>query len=145
FNRMDAVLSPDFVFYFDPNNVGDYVGDYIIPVSWTKTEMMSAVRNMFNLAYSINLEIPILTQGEDAFGKPDEGDTTFTKTNVTVDLLLMVDEYNGFQVTGFCDFEFTKDGSGNWPITIWWDRTASALLTKDIPIPSLGKIFALFY
>jgi len=103
---------------------------------------MSAIRNMFNLAYSIYLQIPILGQGEDAFGKPGEGDTTFAKVNVTVDLLVMVDESNGFQVTGFCHFEFTKDGSGNWPITIWWDRTLSALLS---PMPtSLGSILALF-
>ena len=142
-NRMDAVLSPDFTFYFDPEDVGEFVGDYEIPLSWTKTEMMSAITNLFNQAYSIDLEIPILTQGEDAFGKPDKGDTAFTRTNVTVDLLLMVDEQNGFQVTGFCDFEFGKDGSGNWPITIWWDRTLSGLMTTS-PV-SLGAVFALFY
>ncbi len=141
--RMDAVLSPDFVFYFDPENVGDYVGDYEIPVFWTKTEMMSAVRNMFNQAHSIALQIPILYGGEDAFGKPDEGETTFTRTNVSVNLLVMVDESEGYQAAGFCHFEFTKDGSGNWPITIWWDRTAMVLLTTGAT--SLGEIFALFY
>jgi len=118
-NRMDAVLSPNFTFYFDPEDVGDYVGDYEIPVSWTKTAMMTAIEHLFNQAYSINLEIPILDEGEDAFGKPGEGDTTFIRTNVSVNLLVMVDEYSGYQATGFCDFEFTKDGSGNWPITVW--------------------------
>ena len=141
-NRMDAVLSPDFVFYFDPEDVGDYVGDYEIPVSWTKTEMMSAIRNMFNQAHSIALHIPILYGGEDAFGKPDEGDTTFIRTNVTVDLLVMIDESNGYQAQGFCDFEFTKDGSGNWPITTWWDKTGGALLSP-MPTP-LGIILAMF-
>lgn len=141
-DRMDAVLSPDFTFYFDPDDVGDYVGDYEIPVSWTKTEMMSAITNLFNQAYSIALQIPTLRQGEDAFGKPGEGDTTFTKTNVTVDLRVMIDESSGYQATGFCDFEFTKDGSGNWPITIWWDRTGGALL-NPMPTP-LGIILALF-
>ncbi len=141
-NRMDAVLSPDFVFYFDPDDVGTFVGDYEIPVSWTKTEMMSAIRNMFNQAHSIALHIPILYGGEDAFGKPDEGDTTFIRTNVTVDLLVMIDESNGYQAQGFCDFEFTKDGSGNWPITTWWDKTGGALLSP-MPTP-LGIILAMF-
>ncbi len=142
-NRMDAVLSPNFIFYFDPEDVGDYVGYYEIPVFWTKTELMSAVRNMFNQAYSIELQIPILDESEDAFGKPGEGDTAFTRINVYVNLLLMVDESNGYQAQGFCDFEFGKDGSGNWPITIWWDRTVMVLMTTS-PV-SLGKILAFFY
>ncbi len=141
--RMDAVLSPNFVFYFDPEDVGDYVGDYEIPISWTKTEMMTAIEHLFNQAYSINLEIPILDEGEDAFGKPDEGDTTFAKSNVPLTLTVLKDATDGYQAQGFCDFEFGKDDSGNWPMTTWWDRTASALLAIQ-PAP-LGIILALFY
>ncbi len=141
--RVNNALSSNFIFYFDHDDVGDYVGYYKIPVSWTRTEMMSAVRNMFDQAYNIDLQIPILRQGEDAFGKPDEGDTTFAKSNVPLTLTVLKDATDGYQAQGFCDFEFGKGGSGNWLMTTWRDKTGSVLL--GIQAATLGTIFALFY
>lgn len=124
-DKYKLVLDPQYVFYFDPEDVHTWVGDYQIPTSWTYEEDWEATNNMFNLAYSIALEIPILTQGEEYFGTPGEEDTKFTRNNVTINLLLMVDEINGFQAAGFCDFEFIKNENGEWHLSVWTDRTAS--------------------
>lgn len=124
-DKYKLVLDPQYVFYFDPEDVGTWVEDYQIPTSWTYEEDWRATNNMFNLAHSIALEIPILGLGEEYFGTPADDDTVFFKTNVTIDLLLMVDQINGFQANGFCDFEFTKNENGEWHLCVWWDRTAS--------------------
>lgn len=124
-DKYKLVLDPQYVFYFDPEDVGTWVGDYQIPTSWTYEEDWVATNNMFNLAHSIALEIPILGLGEEYFGTPADDDTVFPKNNVTIDLLLMVDQINGFQAHGFCDFEFIKNENGEWHLSVWTDRTAS--------------------
>ncbi len=124
-DKYKLVLDPQYVFYFDPEDVGTWVGDYQIPTSWTYEEDWRATKNMFNLAHSIALDIPILNQGEEYFGTPADDATVFPRNNVTINLLLMVDESNGFQATGFCDFEFAKNENGEWHLIVWWDRTAS--------------------
>ena len=141
--RVNNALSSNFIFYFDHDDVGTYVGDYVIPVSWTKTEMMSAVRNMFNQAYSIELQIPILDDGEGAFGKPNEGDTSFSKNDISINLLVMVDATNGYIVDDLCNFEFHKDETSKWNVAIWWDRYSFNLLAN--PPPSLGLLLAFYY
>jgi hypothetical protein len=48
-------LSPDFVFYFDPNDVGQNPPGsiYVIPESWSYTEFWLVARNMFNKTYTV--------------------------------------------------------------------------------------------
>lgn len=116
-------LSEYFTFYFDPNDVGDDVGGYIIPETWDYYEETDAVKNMFDLAYSIRLTID--TAG---LGEPGPDDNIYTADNVYIDLLLMVDSLNGYQASGFVDFEFVvegEDASGNkiWRVKNWWDHT----------------------
>jgi hypothetical protein len=78
---------------------------------------------MFNRAYSINLSIPTRRVGEPA---PEE--TTYEAVNITISLLVMIDELTGFIAdSGYCNFEFEKyqneQSEDRWRLTKWWDRT----------------------
>jgi hypothetical protein len=139
---LDLIIADDFIFYFDHDDIGDVVGGYTIPAYWGRGEFMQVINNMFNQAYSIDFRIPILGQGEDAFGKPAEGDTTFTKDNVTISLTVMVDPTNGYIATGFCDFAFSKGSDGFWRLSEWRDHNAKLLCTSQ---SSFGHILALFH
>ncbi|UCH78401.1 MAG: hypothetical protein JSU81_00185 [Candidatus Coatesbacteria bacterium] len=120
-------LSPSFVFYFDPNDVGQSPPgkQYVIPESWSYTEDWDATRNMFNQAHSISLLIK-----KDKVGQPEPEATVYRADNVIIDLLVMVDELNGFQAgeTGYCNYQFESyEGAGGkklWRLRTWWDRTA---------------------
>jgi hypothetical protein len=123
-DKYKQVLDLTYVFYFKPDDIGQDVGGYIIPTFWTYDEDWQATNNMFNQAYSIDFKIPTLIQGEDAFGKPAEEDTTFLKSNVNISLTLMVDSSNGYIATGYCDFKFVKNENGEWHLSEWRDHTA---------------------
>jgi hypothetical protein len=119
-------LSPNFVFYFDPRDVGQSPpgSQYQIPESWSYTEDWGATRNMFNLAHSISLSIT--TTG---IGEPEPEETTYEAVNITISLLVMIDELNGFIADGgYCNFEFEKyqneQSQNRWRLTNWWDRTS---------------------
>ena len=100
---LDGVLSKGFVFYFDPDDVGQHPpgGGYIIPESWSRAEFTGAVSNMFKKAYSVSLSIPTASVGE-----PDPNETTYDAENINIKLLVMVDELNGYIAdNGYCNFE----------------------------------------
>jgi hypothetical protein len=119
-----ACLSPNFTFYFDPNNIGEDVDGYIIPDSWGYDDEVDAIANMFDNAYDIDLTIVTAN-----IGKPDPSDEGFSAPNVAIDLLVMVDPTNGFQAEGPVDFDFEsypnpEDPSKKlWRVRKWWDRT----------------------
>jgi hypothetical protein len=152
FNRRDinllkAMLSEDFVFYFDPDDVGQTPpgGMYRIPESWSYIEFWMAVKRMFTTAYSISLTVPAAGVGE-----PDPEATTYRAENIRLRILVMIDDVNGFLVDrGYCNFEFEKyrseGGAYYWRLTEWWDNTAVCYDANlgTIP-PSLGKILAMF-
>jgi hypothetical protein len=123
-DKYKEVLDSTYVFYFDPDDIGDKVGDYTIPSLWTYDEDWRATNNMFNQAYSIEFKIPILDQGESAFGKPGDTDTTYAKNNVTISFTLMVDPTSGYIAQGICDFSFVKNDNGQWHLSVWKDHTA---------------------
>jgi hypothetical protein len=120
-------LSPDFVFYFDPRDVGGTPPgkpNIIIPESWSYTEDWGATYNMFQKAYSIDLKIPTSRIPE-----PEPEEKTFLVENITISLLVMVDELNGFIANqGYCNFEFEKykneQNEDRWRLIHWWDRTS---------------------
>jgi hypothetical protein len=120
-------LSPDFVFYFDPRDVGGSPPgkpNIIIPESWSYTEDWDATYNMFEGAYSIDLKIPTSRVPE-----PEPEEKTFLVENINISLLVMVDELNGFIADkGYCNFEFEKykneQGEDRWHLIRWWDRTS---------------------
>jgi hypothetical protein len=147
-NLLKAMLSSNFVFYFDPRDVGSSPPGkpYIIPVSWSYTEHVQASENMFNQAYRIDLSI-----NTGRVGTPGENETTYRADNVTLSLLVMVDDLNGFIVnTGYCNFEFERyesaGGKKYWRLTGWWDRTSQGYDEYPGASPSsLGRVLAMYY
>jgi hypothetical protein len=147
-NLLKAMLSTNFVFYFDPRDVGQSPpgSQYEIPESWSYAEFRQAINNMFDKAYSINLSIPT-----GRVGTPGENETTYKAENVTISLLVMIDELNGFIANaGYCNFEFerytTKEGKKYWRLTGWWDRTSEFFDAYPGVAPSsLGRVLSLYY
>ena len=153
FNRCDinllkAMLSEDFVFYFDPDDVGQNppgVPNYTIPESWTYKEFITCVGKLFRKAYSVNLTI---TTGN--VGEPAPEATTYKAENISIKLLVMVDEVNGFIAdTGYCDFEFERydgeEGRKFWRLTKWWDWTACSYDGYPGTEPtSVGRVLAMY-
>ena len=146
---LDDMLSKAFAFYFDPGDVGQYPpggGRYNIPESWSRAQFKTAVNNMFTKAHSVSLTIP--TAG---VGTPDPNATTFRAENVTIKLLVMVDELNGYLADqGYCNFEFERyeneKGQKLWRLTGWWDNTnVSGDANPSLGPSSVGKILACFY
>jgi hypothetical protein len=146
-NLLKAMLSESFVFYFDPRDVGQSPpgSRYVIPESWSYTEFWRAVGNMFDKAYRINLSIPT-----DRVGTPGENETTYRADNISLSLLVMVNELDGFIADkGYCNYEFERyEGAGGkkyWRLTKWWDRTSQS--SDEYPgalAASFGKVLALF-
>jgi hypothetical protein len=153
FNQRDikvlaSALSENFVFYFDLHDVGQRPPgrpEYKIPASWSRTEFSQAVKNMFDKAYSINLSIPT-----GRVGTPGENETTYRADNVSISLLVMITELDGFIAEkGYCNFEFERyeaaGGKKYWRLTAWWDRTSQGYDENPAVAPtSLGRILALY-
>jgi hypothetical protein len=139
-------LSSDFAFYFNPNDVGQIVDGYQIPVSWNYAEMTTAVGNMLEQAYSIALEIPT-----ENVGTPGPTDDIWRADNISPNLLLYTTPDSGFIVNaGYCNFEFKKyraeDGKDYWRLTKWWDFTTapSTMGRLGVAPTSLGRVLALY-
>jgi len=146
YDLFEFCLSPNFVFYFNPNDIGEIVEGYVIPVSWNRVEMEAAIQHMFNEAYRITLSIP--TSG---MGTPGSGATTWRAEGVNIRLELLTSPGNGYRIgAGFCNFEFEKyenNGAYRWRLTKWWDYTRGLRATtaglSRAPY-SLGSILALY-
>ena len=152
FNRSDinllkAMLSTNFVFYFDPRDVGSNPpgSQYRIPESWSYAEFWPVAGNMFRQAYSINLSI-----STSHVGSPGENETTYRADNINISILVMVDEKNGFLANGgYCNFEFERydsaSGKKYWRLTKWWDRTSEFFdMYPGVEPTSIGRILTLF-
>lgn len=126
-NLYKVCLSPNFIFYFNPNDIGQNPsGNYVIPESWNYTEDWNATSNMFQEAYKIYLTIP--TSG---IADPQPGENSFNADNISIDLTVMETADKGYKVGGgFCNFEFEKfkndEGEDRWRIKNWWDFTTGA-------------------
>lgn len=144
---LELVLSPEFVFHFDPRDVGRSPpgGHYRIPESWTRTEFLRAVTNMYKKAHRISLSIETGSVGEP---RPEE--TEYRAENVPAELLVMLDELNGYIANSASTFEFERylaEGGGkHWRLTEWQDRgrycdEAPAALEPA----TLGRVLTVFY
>ncbi len=151
FNRRDinllkAMLSESFVFYFDPDDVGQNPpgSHYIIPESWSYTEIIRAVENLFRQAHTISMTID---SGQ--VGAPGREATTFKAENVNGQLLVMIDEVNGYLAEDSCNFAFEKyrseGGADYWRLIKWWDNGPYYADTRAEAKPtSIGKILSLY-
>lgn len=147
-NLLKAMLSEGFVFYFDPRDVGRRppgVSQYVIPESWTRAEFLRAAANMFKKAHRISLSI-----GTGNVGEPRPEETEYRAENVPAELLVMIDDLDGYLAYGASTFEFERylaEGGGkHWRLTEWQDRgryydERSAALTPS----TIGKVLAVFY
>ena len=146
-NLLKAMLSENFVFYFDPRDIGQRPpgSTYIIPESWPYDEFRAAVTNMYNYAYSVSLSIPT-----GRVGTPAENETKYKAENISISLLVMIDELNGFIADGgYCNFEFERydsaSGKKYWRLTGWWDRTSQGYDEYlGVAQATLGKVLAIF-
>jgi hypothetical protein len=145
---LEKSLSPEFIFYFDPRDVGMSPpgGRYIIPASWSYDDFTKAANRMLNTAYSISLFVPV-----EPLRQPGENETTYRAENVTISLLVMVDEVNGFMIDkGYCNFAFeayyNERKEKRWRLTGWWDHTSGGYDERTGVAPgSLGRVLALYY
>jgi hypothetical protein len=139
---LDGALAEDFTFYFDPKDVGTVIGDYTIPPIWGRDEHLTACGNMYDLAFDIDFVI-----STEFVAEPDEDATEFMAGDVYVQLLVMVDAQSGYIASGSCDFRFANegaDGTDNWVVTDWWDKTAAGGMYESATPASLGNILAIF-
>jgi hypothetical protein len=134
-------LSPNFIFYFNPNDVGEIVEGYVIPVSWNRVEMLAAIRKVFSQAYRIEMDIPTKT-----VGTPGSEDTTWRVDNVTITLVLLTEPGVGYRIgAGYSNFEFERYEVNNnyrWRLITWWDYTSES---RDGAPSSLGRVLAIYY
>lgn len=123
--KYDATLHEEYVFVFDPND------DEVQSTSWNKTEDMNATYNMFNAPINdIDFEISAL-DGDFDTSDPDSNDIGWNgedddfETTLSISFLLMMDEINGYEATGECDFKFLRE-DGIFYLREWKDHTASS-------------------
>ena len=147
-NLLKAMVGPNFVFYFDPRDVGQRPpgsSQYVIPESWTRAEFLRAAANMFKKAYSISLSI-----GTGSVGEPRPEATEYQAENVPAELLVMINELDGFIAESASTFEFERylaeSGGKRWRLTEWqdggrYDDERYAALTPS----TIGKVLAVFY
>jgi len=143
-NLLKAMLGPNFVFYFDPRDVGRDIGGYIIPESWSYDEFREATTNLFSRAHSINLTIDVGHVGE-----PGAGEKSYSVLDIETSLLVMVDESSGFLGEGFGDYEFEiyqgKTGGKFWRLTKWADKRYHAGdASRANEVASVGVILAYY-
>jgi hypothetical protein len=139
--RLSTLFSDQFIFYFEPIDGGDTIPEHPFPEFWTKDQLLPALNNVFNTAYSITFEIPILDKGEQAFGRPHSADTIFMKNNIIINFVLFIDATQFYQAQGFCDFKFTKGEDGLWQVSEWRDHTGPSSPPTYL---SLGEIFYMY-
>jgi hypothetical protein len=146
-DTLKKCLSADFIFYFDPDDVGQRPpgSEYVIPESWSYTEFWSVANRIFQMAYYISLSIPT-----SQIGTPGAGQTTYKAENVSISLLVMVDENYGYVADGgYCNFAFeayhNEKKEKVWRLAGWWDYTSEFFDEYPALTPaSLGKILAIY-
>ena len=134
--RLKAALDEDaFVFYFDPWDVGEIVGNYYIPVSWTYAEFVQTCANMFAEVADLNLDIG-------AVGSPVPNAVTYIGSNVSYNFAVILGGQNGLSIDGGrFNFRFEKGAAGKWRLVTWRDFEAWG---DEEPV-SFGKILATFH
>jgi hypothetical protein len=145
---LESMLSPDFKFYFDPDDVGliSPGGRYAVPESWGYYEFTTAAVKLFENAYKIEMEIAVRN-----VETPARGAEEYRAGDVPVSLHLMINEVNGYVVkNGLSGFDFARynnrNGEPRWHITEWRDYTRLGSETASGLDPtSFGMILASYY
>ncbi|MCP4231786.1 MAG: hypothetical protein GY771_16780 [bacterium] len=136
-------FSPNFIFYFNEDDIGNEVNEYTIPETWDFDHFRHAVWNMLRPfdedgAYEVSLELP-----EDNVGSPPDDAAEYT-SNIPFSILVMIDEENGLLANkGSQEFVFEKtdnDGEDYWRIKDWLDSSYFKSSTT-----TMGTILAYWY
>jgi hypothetical protein len=139
-NALDGLLTSDFRFHFDEDDVGTDVNGYTIPASWGRDIFLTAVGNMFGATETVTFSFV-----ESDVGEPGKGYTSYETGDVEVTLKATIDAYNWYEVIGPLTFYFTldtADGTDVWSLENIKDFTSITMLEQDW---SFGRILALFY
>ena len=144
---LKSAISENFVFYFDPDDVGQHPpgSSYVIPEYWSYTEFLLYVQRLLERAYSVNISIP-----SSAIGEPAPEERLYKARNINISLLVMVDRVNGYICNqGYCNFEFrtyyNSTGTRLWRLVKWEDYTSVNADSYASPASaSLGKILAMY-
>lgn len=122
---LKGALSPNFVFYSKPEEIGrppPNLNSPRPPPSYTYTEFCNIAYNIFRAAYSVSLTINTTGVGE-----PDPEENSYRADDVDFSLLVMAEEKRGYLAQGYCGFEFEKyrdeQNPELWRLTRWWDKT----------------------
>jgi hypothetical protein len=141
---LKGCLASDFIFYFDPEDVGGGADGYIIPESWRREEFLSAAETMFDVTYGVDISIDA-SEVDD----PIINDKKYTAAGVPVRFLIMVDAVSGFFAQGTFTFEFggeynAKHGN-EWFVIAWRDFTApDSKRYRNVKNMSFGEILVRF-
>ena len=135
---LDKCLADTFLFYFDPNDVGQNANGYVMPGSWARVDFLQAPRNMFARAQRISLN-----NNWRAIGSPDPNETFYVAYAVPLKIVVVIDANKSYVLDdGTCDYEFEKDADGTWRVVNWRDRSRAAGCIGSF---TLGRILAKFY
>ncbi|HUT98725.1 MAG TPA: hypothetical protein VM054_06580 [bacterium] len=112
----------NFVFYFDPSDVG---GDHDIPISWTYQAETTATQNLFIAVGAANITLT-LDFSDSGDTEPGPYDTSFDISTVKYFLRVVVTEEDIiYQANEQANFELSKfpddKGMDRWWLTKWWD------------------------
>jgi hypothetical protein len=118
YENYDSILHEDYTFYFDPNE------DDPVPVSWNKDTDVLSTYNMFEQVEDITFGTTENQHDIDTEWKNENEPDIFTKT-IDINFILMINEIDGYQAAGECEFTFQKDSTGAFFIIVWRDHTAS--------------------
>lgn len=144
----ETQIAPDFIFYFNEDDVGEEVNGYTIPETWDYEHEHRAVWNIVRPyaeggVYDISMQLP-----ENDIGTPPEGATEYTVDTIGISLLVMFDTSNGAIANmGTLGFTFVKTNDGGtdyWRIKEWRDFTY-VKGEKTLEYMSLGGVKAYFY
>jgi len=135
---LDKCLADTFLFYFDPNDVGQKANGYVMPGSWARVDFLQAARNMFARAQRISLN-----NNWRAVGSPDPNETFYVAYAVPLKIVVVVDANKSYVLDdGTCDYEFEKDADETWHVVNWRDRSRASGCIGPL---TLGRILAKFY
>lgn len=135
--NLQACLGADFVFYFDPTDVGRIAGEnYLIPASWGKADLKRAARNIFERAQTLSFSV-----AWENLGTPGEEVEYVLKENVAAELVVTLEGNVVYRGTGSGDFGFSKEAPETWKLAKWQDGTGPGAEE----VSNLGFLLASFY
>jgi hypothetical protein len=138
-----AMFAPNFVFYFDDDDVGAFYNGYTIPESWGYEEECRAIANMlrpYEEGGAYELEAYANTN---YMGDPPDGFDVYYTSDVYFRILIFVNSMWGMSNDDEHYIEFAKttdNGESYWRITEWRNYQDSEEYDE-----SIGFIKAYYY